>query len=160
MLREALGRRGLFKRLGVGALLAASGQDAIAKMAQVGVSGNVGSGVVGLNTLGAIQKARSAHRVFTTAADFSTWWREYGKLNRLSGRVHEIDPDIAGFRLPFGTKLRMQQERNYFRAKAEAKAGFLYRLMRDGNVTIFRDYDNPDCATGTASGGYASKGFG
>jgi hypothetical protein len=52
----------------------------------------------------------------------------------------------------------MQQERNYFRAKAEAKAEFLARLMRDGNVTIFSP-DGGDCST-AGYGSSPNRGFG
>lgn len=140
MLREALGRRGLFKRLGVGALLAASGQENIARLSKVGVGPGAAifpTGVAGPKLL---------HK-FTKATDFAAWYKDYAKHRALqqSANVHEIDPDIAGFRLPLGTKVRMQRARNYTIVKARIKQDFLRRIANFGSV------DEYDCGERSAA---------
>lgn len=136
MLREALGRRGLFKRLGVGALLASSGQENIARLANIGVDpGAILGGGVPVSM-------PSASRIFRQASDFSTWWKEYARSQNSHDYISSIDPDIAGFRLPLSTKVRMQRDRNYDKAKARAKIQFLSRLLFDGKVEVYGDGRN------------------
>lgn len=128
MFREALGRRGLFKRLGVGALLIGASPQEIAKLAGVGPS-MVLPALTGTASLG---KAVNAARVFTTASEFSTWWKEFGKRSAYEQAAYsrDLDPDIAGFHLPLGTKLRMQRDRNYSRIKDRMRANFLQTILR------------------------------
>lgn len=129
MLKEALGRRGLFKRIGAGALLIGTAPQEVAKMAGVGANMSL---PIGPSTLGNAAQAVKATRIFTSAADFSMWRKEFGKARarEASAQVRDLDPDIAGFHLPLGAKLRMQRERNYSRIKSHLKANFLRSILR------------------------------
>lgn len=128
MLKEALGRRSLFKRMGVGALLIGTSPQEVAKLAGVGQNMALPS-VLGAADMG---RAANAARIFHTASEFGAWWKEFGKASarEQANYNRDLDPDIAGFRLPLGTKLRMQRDRNYGRIKARMRANFLQTILR------------------------------
>lgn len=135
MLKEALGRRGLFRRMGIGALLIGTAPQEVAKLAGIGPSmvlPLLPSAVNAASAAGVTGQAINAAKVFNLASDFSGWWKEFGKVRAWehSAFVQNLDADIAGFRLPLGTKLRMQRERNYSRIKAHMRADFLRQVLR------------------------------
>lgn len=68
--------------------------------------------------------------------DFVTWWREGGAAlaREQAKRIEGFDPDILAFRLPWATKIRMQQDRNFERMKAERQDWFARTLRKQGFV--------------------------
>ncbi len=66
--------------------------------------------------------------LFTSFAD---WWTKHGEkdaMRQSEGASFPIDPDIAEFRLPAATKMRMQRERWLMNVKRASEREFRMRL--------------------------------
>lgn len=126
-------RRAILKALGMAPATAAAMIPALeASLAGVGVGAASALGNIGVGYGSPQPTAAKAMKLF----DFASWLKQVGdnELRNDAREVRTIDADIMSMRLPFNTKIKWQQERNYRRLIENRKSWFDRQVERHGFV--------------------------
>lgn len=121
-----LGRRFFLRGLAAAPAAAkvVADQMTAAGISGIGVSGQMGGGIVG---------PPSSNQGPTKFTDLMSWFKVAEPMFREQAKyVQALDPDIVLMRLPLPTKVRMQQGRNYERIVAGQRKEFTKRIGKFG----------------------------
>jgi hypothetical protein len=111
---SSLGRRAVLRALGMTPVAA----NALAKQATMASAGMT----AGFMPPGPPSQLASNESGAVRFHNWADWFRRMEPSIRQEARtVTVLDPDIAEFRLPLATKVRMQRQRNYERIVAERR---------------------------------------
>ena len=129
----SLNRRSILKALGMApAAVHVAAEQAKAAM----LTGGLGHRDVFVQK---VQSAALAPDNALTFTSFAKWFREFGldRAREEAEHVAGLDPDIIDMRLPMTTKVRMQRDRQYVRAKRRLERDFASRVARYGEFRWF-----------------------